>query len=70
MLRDGRPQLAGDFLRLAESERRVADRDLVHVAKPDRLMDAAFIEEGPVAAAEIDQPELADVLQIDDAMTT
>src|SRR5204862_4064104 len=68
LLRDRGPQLARDFFRLPKNKRRVADGDLVEVAKPDGLMDPAFVEERSVATAQIDQPEFADVLEIDDAM--
>src|SRR4029077_16649527 len=65
LLCKGGAQLARDFFWLPERERRVAYGDLVHIAKPNRLMDAAFVQKSSVAAAEIDEPELADVLQID-----
>jgi hypothetical protein len=44
----------------------IPDYDLVLVAKPDRLMQSAAVEESAVAAAEIDQPKFADVLNIDE----
>src|ERR1700674_1067558 len=68
LLGDGGAKLVRNFLRLPKREGHVADSDLVHVAKPNGLMDAALIQEGAVAAPQIDEPELADVLEIDDGM--
>src|SRR5438067_7518644 len=47
-----------NLLRLPKGEGDVADRDLVHIAKPDRLMDAALVEERYVAADEITERKL------------
>ena len=49
-----------------ENENPVADSDLVVIAKPDRLLKAAVVQESPVAASQIDQPKFADILHIDD----
>jgi hypothetical protein len=68
LLGHGRPELVKDFGRLPKGKHHPADHDLVHVAKPDRLMDPAFVQKGPVAAAQIDQPKLAGILQIDDGV--
>ena len=43
-----------------------AYQDLVLVVEPNRLMNTPLIQKGSVATAQIDQPELADVLQLDE----
>src|SRR5437588_9062986 len=46
-----RAHLVRNLLGLPKGEGHVADGDLVHVAKPGRLMDAALVQESSVAAA-------------------
>src|SRR5438034_5273185 len=36
--------------------------------KPNRLMNTPLVQKGSIATAQIDQPELADVLQLDERM--
>src|SRR6266478_5132452 len=51
-----------NLLRLSKSKLSAADEDFVLVTEPNRLMNAPFVQKGSVAATQIDQPELADIL--------
>src|SRR5437870_9489270 len=57
-----------NLLRLSKNKLSAADHDFVLVMKPNRLMNAPLVQKGPVATAQIDQPELADILQLDKRM--
>lgn len=58
------------LFRLMEDEYPVADDDLVVIAQSDGLMEASMIQECAITAAQIDQPEFAHVLYIDNRVPT
>jgi hypothetical protein len=53
---------------LSKNKQSAADQDFVLVMKPNRLMNTPLVQKGSVATAQIDQPELADILQLDERM--
>src|SRR5207244_1784393 len=57
-----------NLLRLSKNKLSAADHDFVLVMKPNRLMNTPLVQKGSVATAQIDQPELTDVLQLDERM--
>jgi len=50
--------------RLPELEILISDCDLIAVAQSNRVMNPLLVQKSSVAAAEIDQPKLADILQM------
>src|SRR4029077_17488139 len=50
--------------RLSDLENLIADRDLIAISESNRLMNSPLVQKRSVAAAEIDQPKLTDVLQM------
>ena len=52
-----------------ENEYPVANHNLVLIAKSNGLVKAAMVQESAVTAAEIDQPELANVLDVDNGVS-
>ena len=48
-------------------ENLISDCDLIAVAQSNRVMNPPLVQKGAVAAAEIDQPKFADVLQVNQA---
>src|SRR5207249_11490567 len=57
-----------NLLRLSKNKLSAADQDFVLIMKSNRLMNTPLVQKGSVATAQIDQPELADVLQLDERM--
>jgi len=49
---------------LAELENLITDRDLIAIAESNRVMNSPLVQESTVAAAKIDQPKFANVLQM------
>src|SRR5712692_8261349 len=60
--------LGRNLLRLSKNKLSAADQYFVLVMEPNRLMNAPLVQQGSVATAQIDQPELADILQLDERM--
>src|SRR5204862_4056041 len=54
--------------RLPKRKHKVADNNLILIAKPDRLVHTALVQKSSITAAEINQPELADVLHVDNGV--
>jgi len=70
LFRNDRFVFLRDLLRLTKSEDFVSDCDLIAVPQSNRVMNALLVLKGPVAAAEIDQPEFADVLQMNQRVSS
>src|SRR5439155_1813164 len=60
--------LRQNLLRFSKNKLSAADQDLVLIVESNRLMNASLVQKGSIATAQIDEPELADVLQLDERM--
>src|SRR5439155_24667493 len=57
-----------NLLRLSKNKLSAADQDFVLIMKSNSLQNHPLVQTGSVATAQVDQPELADILQLDKRM--
>jgi hypothetical protein len=53
---------------VSDLENLIADRDLIAVAESNRVMNSPLVQKRSVAAAEINEPKLANILQMNQRM--